>query len=60
MKVEWWKVEWWKGGSVERWKTGKVAKLASGGITTVVTSVAAKGKTEMKAWLSTDDSDRRG
>ena len=45
---------------MERWKTGKVAKLASGGITTVVTSVAAKGKTEMKAWLSTDDSDRRG
>ena len=37
---------------VERWKRGKVAKLASGGFTTVVTTIAAKGKMEM----SSDDS----
>ena len=37
-------------------RSGGVAKLASGGIKTVVTSVAAKGRMGMEAWLSTNDS----
>ena len=33
--------------------------MASGGITTVVTPIAAKGRTGMEAWLSLDDSGLR-
>ena len=36
-----------------------MAKLARGGITTVVTPVAAMGETGMEAWLSLDDSGLR-
>ena len=37
-------------------ESGKVAKLASGGFTTVVTPVAAKGRSGMEVWVSSDDS----
>ena len=36
-----------------------MGQLAGGGITTVVTPIAAKGRTGMEAWLSLDDSGLR-